>query len=398
MGRAAARAAGGRLCAGGLEPRKARRASKIWAATCGSWEPTSTRPRTRRARWRTARGSRSSRTAPSASSTTATARSRARLAEQLDEPPAAVVVPVGNGALVGGIGIEAVRLWPGCQIVAVAAREAPVMADSWEAGYVVTSDRSATFADGMAVRVAIPLAVDVLGEVVTPLRDRKRARDRGCGRRARGGRGSASRARPPLRWPHFLSWRTWTGRSCSSSPGATSTTTCSRASWSGRTPFRTERVEPQLGAPEQRRGDRLAAGEAEHVSVAGVARGDPHDSPARDPTSGRRSSVKPMIPAQRCVIGGVSPSSSARSASSPAWIGAVVASSSPGLHIEVEIAPAPGDEPPVGELLDVVVAPPPVQRARQHVRDAARSRRPGPAPEDDPGVQLREQPVACSRQ
>jgi len=89
------------------------------------------------------------------------------LDEQLDEPPAAVVVPVGNGALVGGIGIEAVRLWPGCQIVAVAAREAPVMADSWEAGYVVTSDRSATFADGMAVRVAIPLAVNVLGEVVS---------------------------------------------------------------------------------------------------------------------------------------------------------------------------------------------------------------------------------------
>jgi threonine dehydratase len=89
------------------------------------------------------------------------------LAEQLDEPPAAVVVPVGNGALVGGIGLEAVRLWPGCGVVAVAAREAPVMADSWAAGYVVTSDRSATFADGMAVRVAIPLAVNVLGEVVS---------------------------------------------------------------------------------------------------------------------------------------------------------------------------------------------------------------------------------------
>jgi threonine dehydratase len=89
------------------------------------------------------------------------------LAEQLDEPPAAVVVPVGNGALIGGIGLEAVQLWPGCEVVAVAAREAPVMADSWKAGYVVTSDRSATFADGMAVRVAIPLAVSVLGEVVS---------------------------------------------------------------------------------------------------------------------------------------------------------------------------------------------------------------------------------------
>lgn len=89
------------------------------------------------------------------------------LADQLDEPPAAVVVPVGNGALVGGIGLEAVRLWPGVSVVAVAAREAPVMAESWEAGHVVTSERCATFADGMAVRVAIPLAVNVLGEVVT---------------------------------------------------------------------------------------------------------------------------------------------------------------------------------------------------------------------------------------
>ena len=41
------------------------------------------------------------------------------------------------------------------------------MAESWEAGYVVESERSATFADGLAVRVAIPVAVRVLGEVVT---------------------------------------------------------------------------------------------------------------------------------------------------------------------------------------------------------------------------------------
>ena len=39
------------------------------------------------------------------------------------------------------------------------------MADSWRGGVVVGSERSATFADGLAVRVAIPLAVDVLGEV-----------------------------------------------------------------------------------------------------------------------------------------------------------------------------------------------------------------------------------------
>ena len=38
------------------------------------------------------------------------------------------------------------------------------MALSWEAGEPVDCDRSWTFADGLAVRVAIPLAVEVLGE------------------------------------------------------------------------------------------------------------------------------------------------------------------------------------------------------------------------------------------
>ena len=41
------------------------------------------------------------------------------------------------------------------------------MVDSWSAGRPVESERSATFADGLAVRVAIPLAVEILGEVAT---------------------------------------------------------------------------------------------------------------------------------------------------------------------------------------------------------------------------------------
>jgi threonine dehydratase len=91
----------------------------------------------------------------------------AEILEQLEAPPAAVVVPVGNGALLGGIGIELCRGCPQGLRVGVAAKEAPVMAESWEAGGPVESDRSATFADGMAVRVAIPFAVSVLGEVAS---------------------------------------------------------------------------------------------------------------------------------------------------------------------------------------------------------------------------------------
>jgi threonine dehydratase len=75
--------------------------------------------------------------------------------EQLE--PAAVVVPVGNGALLAGIG-RAVT----ARRIGVCAKEAPVMVESWRAGRPVESDRSATIADGLAVRVAIPVAVDEL--------------------------------------------------------------------------------------------------------------------------------------------------------------------------------------------------------------------------------------------
>jgi threonine dehydratase len=86
---------------------------------------------------------------------------------QAPEPPAAILVPLGNGALLGGIGLATCRTAPEVERVGVAAKEAPVMVDSWNAGELVRSERSATFADGLAVRVAIPLAVEVLGEVAT---------------------------------------------------------------------------------------------------------------------------------------------------------------------------------------------------------------------------------------
>lgn len=85
--------------------------------------------------------------------------------DQLDEAPGAVVVPVGNGALLGGVGRALGRRSPSTLRIGVAAKEAPVMALSWEANHAVESDRSATIADGLAVRVAIPYAVAVLGEV-----------------------------------------------------------------------------------------------------------------------------------------------------------------------------------------------------------------------------------------
>ncbi len=88
--------------------------------------------------------------------------------ELLDELPdaAAVVVPVGNGALAIGVFRALARRAPGVLRVAVAAEEAPAMWESWRAGGPVDSDRCATFADGLAVRVSIPEAVAELNALV----------------------------------------------------------------------------------------------------------------------------------------------------------------------------------------------------------------------------------------
>lgn len=79
------------------------------------------------------------------------------IADQLGRSPGTVVVPLGNGALIGGVA-EALAGGP-TRIVGVVAKDAPVMADSFEAGRVVTAPSGATIADGLAVRVAIPYAV-----------------------------------------------------------------------------------------------------------------------------------------------------------------------------------------------------------------------------------------------
>jgi len=125
--------------------------------------------------------------------------------EQLDGSPGAVVVPVGNGALLGGIGLVLCERNPETLRIGVAAKEAPVMARSWEEGRIVEDDRCATFADGLAVRVAVPLAVEVLGEVASQfllVSEREIARGVAAfaeaGIRAEGAAGAALAALPHL--------------------------------------------------------------------------------------------------------------------------------------------------------------------------------------------------------
>jgi threonine dehydratase len=86
------------------------------------------------------------------------------IVDQLDEEPAAVVVPVGNGALLAGIARALRARSLRTQRIGVVSYGAPVMAKSWHAGRPVLSDLCDTIADGLAVRVAIPIAVEWLLE------------------------------------------------------------------------------------------------------------------------------------------------------------------------------------------------------------------------------------------
>jgi threonine dehydratase len=88
--------------------------------------------------------------------------------EILDEVhhPRTVVVPVGNGALAIGVFRALERRSPGTLRVAVAAAGAPAMRESRRAGRPVDCGPPATFADGLAVRVAIPEAVRQLNALV----------------------------------------------------------------------------------------------------------------------------------------------------------------------------------------------------------------------------------------
>ena len=120
-------------------------------------------PRTTRAPTRPSTGCPSSRTARSPRSSRDTTAIGREIIEQLGERPGRTPVPVGNGALLIGV---ARGLGGGA--VGVVSTEAPVMARSVAAGEPVECDRCATFADGLAVRVAVPLAVSELVRLRTP--------------------------------------------------------------------------------------------------------------------------------------------------------------------------------------------------------------------------------------
>lgn len=76
--------------------------------------------------------------------------------------PATVYVPVGNGALIVGVGAWLRHAAPGCRVVGVQSAEAPSMTLSWRAKRPLETDTALTMAEGIATRVPVPEALEMM--------------------------------------------------------------------------------------------------------------------------------------------------------------------------------------------------------------------------------------------
>lgn len=74
----------------------------------------------------------------------------------------AIVVPLGNGALLAGIGAACRRMAPQVEVIGVVAANAPSMKLSIEAGRLIETGTAATIADGIAVRQPVSEALAML--------------------------------------------------------------------------------------------------------------------------------------------------------------------------------------------------------------------------------------------
>ena len=74
----------------------------------------------------------------------------------------AAYVPVGNGALIVGVGAWLRSAAPGCRVIGVQSDAAPSMTLSWREGRPIETETADTYADGIATRVPVPEALDMM--------------------------------------------------------------------------------------------------------------------------------------------------------------------------------------------------------------------------------------------
>ena len=85
-------------------------------------------------------------------------------------PLEAVYVPVGDGALIGGVGTWLRKAAPSVRVIGVQAAGAPAIALSWRARRPIETEDVKTVADGIAARVPVPEALALMLECVDDMR------------------------------------------------------------------------------------------------------------------------------------------------------------------------------------------------------------------------------------
>ena len=78
----------------------------------------------------------------------------------------AILIPLGNGALLTGIARWIKAHAPATKIFGVSSVRAAAMHDSWKAGRIIEYPEARTIADGLAVRIPIPEAVADMNGIV----------------------------------------------------------------------------------------------------------------------------------------------------------------------------------------------------------------------------------------
>ena len=94
-----------------------------------------------------------------------TATIAAEIFDELPEPEV-LIVPMGDTALIRGVGTHAKRRHPSVRIVGVQAEQAPSYVRSWREGRVITTDTCDTIADGLATCVPTESNVREIRELV----------------------------------------------------------------------------------------------------------------------------------------------------------------------------------------------------------------------------------------
>ena len=77
-----------------------------------------------------------------------------------------VLVPVGNGSLICGVASWMKSVSPETEVIAVGPTGAPAMERAWRTGEMAKGEPTTTIADGLAARVPVPEALELMRKVV----------------------------------------------------------------------------------------------------------------------------------------------------------------------------------------------------------------------------------------